>query len=49
MTNKEFSEKNEEFRRACYGVKKKCGIEIRPTSRQASKYRNKKGLAWKHR
>ena len=41
MTNKKFAEKSEEFRAAC----KLAGLN--PTSRQASKYRNQKGLAYK--
>ncbi len=40
MTNKEFAARNAEFRKACSNA----GIE--PTSRQASKYRNKCGLAY---
>ena len=41
MTNKEFADKNKEFRDACA----RAGVE--PTRRQASKWRMKKGLAWK--
>ena len=41
MTNKEFAAKNEEFRAAC----KRVGID--PTSRQAARWKNRKGLAWK--
>jgi len=40
-TNKEFASKNEEFQKACEKV------NIKPTTRQASKWRMKKGLAWK--
>ena len=42
MTNKEFAEKDKEFKRACDYV------HVNPTKRQASKYRNKKGTAYKH-
>ena len=41
MSNKEFAAKNEAFRKAC----ERAGVE--PTSRQASKYQNKKGAAYK--
>jgi hypothetical protein len=40
MLNKEFAETNQEFRSAC----KAAGIP--PTTRQASKWRMKKGLAY---
>lgn len=43
MTNKEFSETNEHFIEACERV------DIKPTVRQASKWRNHKGLAYKGR
>ena len=39
-TNKAYSENNEEFRTACEIV------SIKPTTRQASKWRSKKGRAW---
>jgi len=39
-TNKNFT-KNQEFEKAC----EEAGIK--PTKRQASKWRNEKGLAWK--
>jgi hypothetical protein len=39
-TNVQFAEKNDEFRVACEKV------EIKPTGRQASKWRMKKGKAW---
>jgi len=38
--NKDFAEKNVEFRSACEAV------GIPPTTRQASKWRNKRGLAY---
>lgn len=38
--NKDFAEKNVEFRDACESV------GIPPTTRQASKWRNKRGLAY---
>ena len=41
--NAEFALKDEKFRKAC----EKAGIE--PTLRQASRWRNKKGLAWKNK
>lgn len=40
MTNKEFAEKDKLFHKACEIAK------IKPTHRQASKFRNKKGLAF---
>jgi hypothetical protein len=40
MSNREFAEKNQEFRTAC----ELAGTP--PTSRQASKYRNEKGKAF---
>jgi len=42
VTNKEFSKKGD-FKAAC----EEAGVE--PTKRQASKFRMKKGLAWKER
>jgi len=51
MTNRSFAENNEEFRKACTKVpwKDKDGnsTTLPPTARQASKWRMKKGLAWK--
>jgi len=41
MTNKEFAKSNEGFQEACERV------ELKPTTRQASKWRRQKGLAWK--
>jgi hypothetical protein len=41
MTNKEFAETNKAFQKACENA------GVKPTPRQASKYRNKKGKAWK--
>ncbi len=43
ITNKVFSTTNVEFIKSCEKV------DIEPTARQASKYRNKKGLAYKGR
>lgn len=40
MTNREFTE-HEAFRKACIRAR------VEPTRRQASKFRNKKGLAFK--
>lgn len=42
-TNAIFAEKNKEFQVACEAA------GIAPTKRQASKYRNKRGLAYRHR
>ncbi|KKK52749.1 hypothetical protein LCGC14_3101750, partial [marine sediment metagenome] len=42
MTNREFAKAKEDFKKACEVV------EIQPTVRQASKWRRKKGKAWKH-
>ena len=44
MTNKEFAETNEDFREACSMVGEK-GID--PTTRQASKWRKRRGIAYK--
>jgi hypothetical protein len=41
LTNKQFAEQNEEFRKACEK------LELKPTTRQASKWQMKKGKAWK--
>lgn len=41
MTNYHFSQENESFKNAC----RLAGVEA--TQRQASKYRNEKGLAWR--
>lgn len=41
VTNRQFSKTDKNFLSAC----EKAGVE--PTARQASKYRNKKGLAYK--
>jgi len=41
MTNKEFAQKNDAFIDACVRA------GIKPTQRQASKWRMKKGKAWK--
>ena len=40
LTNKQFAESNAEFQAAC----EKAGIK--PTARQASKFRNRHGAAW---
>ncbi len=48
MTNKTFSEEDEKFLDDCQTVKKKLKLKNHPsTTRQASKYRNKKGLVYK--
>lgn len=41
MTNRKFAKEDEKFQAACMNV------EIQPTTRQASKYRNKKGKVFK--
>ena len=43
MTNKEFAENDERFKKACENV------GIPPTKRQASKWLMGKGRAWKER
>ena len=43
VTNKAFAKEDGFFKKAC----EVAGIEV--TTRQASKFRNKKGLAFKHR
>ena len=51
MTNQKFAETNEEFIHACGKIpwkdKEGKSTTLPPTSRQASKWRNKQGLAWK--
>ena len=48
MTNKEFSETNEVFLNACSKVQMMNGFQgFSPTMRQASKWRNGKGVAFK--
>ncbi len=48
MTNKIFSEENKKFINDCRTVQKKLKLKTRlSTMRQASKYRNKKGLVYK--
>lgn len=42
-TNKEFARTDEEFKAACDRT------QTNPTTRQASKWRNCKGKAWKNR
>ena len=41
MTNKEFAKTDDAFKKACEEAK------IEPTTRQASRWRNKTGLAYK--
>ena len=41
MNNREFAQKDKPFQDACSRAK------VQPTTRQASKWRNEKGLAWK--
>lgn len=47
MTNKEFARNNKSFRDACHMVIVKDNETLPETSRQASKYRNGKGAAYK--
>ncbi len=47
MTNAKFAKEDKNFINACNHVKMVLGVEVNPTTRQASKYRNKKGLAYK--
>ncbi len=49
LTNAKFAKEDKEFIKACDNVRTVADIEIKPTTRQASKYRNKKGLAYKLR
>ena len=51
MTNKTFSQKDKVFKQACKltivaRTKEGTPITLAPTTRQASKFRNKKGLAY---
>ena len=41
LTNRKFAKEDEKFQEACMNA------EIQPTTRQASKYRNQKGKAYK--
>lgn len=41
LTNRAFKDKNTDFNAAC------AAAHVEPTKRQASKFRNKKGLAYK--
>ena len=48
LTNKEFSKQNEEFKKACVKVTELLGKgDFVRSTRQASKYRMGKGIAWK--
>ena len=52
ITNKAFAVENEQFREACvrvFGLNSNLEEPLGTTTRQASKFRNKKGLAYKHR
>lgn len=46
INNHSFSKENNEFINACAKASEILGKEIKPTRRQASKYRNKKGMAY---
>ena len=43
MTNREFSTNNKQFREACEKA------NVQPTKRQASRWRQQRGSAWKVR
>ena len=48
MTNSEFAKTNKDFLKACVNVTKINGYQdFKPSTRQASKWRNRKGMAWK--
>jgi len=48
MTNNEFAKTNNEFLKACESVTHFDRYQdFRPSKRQASKWRRKKGIAWK--
>ena len=47
-TNQEFARTDRVFRMACELANKDCLINIEPTVRQASKFRNRKGTAIKY-
>jgi len=49
MTNLEYSQSNKLFQKACEVASEKLGNEIKPTQRQASKYRNKSGSAFTYK
>jgi len=44
-TNREFAA-DEGFVALCKRVSEKLGVEVKPTARQASKYRNRKGVVY---
>lgn len=46
ITNDKFCKENQEFINACSKASEVLGKEIKPTRRQASKFRNKKGQAY---
>ena len=46
ITNDKFCKENREFINACAKASEVIGKEVKPTRRQASKYRNKKGIAY---
>ena len=46
ISNDKFCKENQEFINACSKASEIVGKEIKPTRRQASKYRNKKGIAY---
>ncbi len=48
VTNVRFAETNEAFLTAVELLKTEKGIDLPPTSRQASKWRNKKGTVYNH-
>jgi hypothetical protein len=48
MRNKTFAETNQKFNMACKALSKTIEFkDFKPTTRQASKFRNKRGIAYK--
>jgi hypothetical protein len=48
VTNAKFAQTNEAFLTAVKVLKVQKGIDLPPTTRQASKWRNKKGVVYNH-
>ncbi len=46
MTNAKFAKEDKNFIKACAMARQITGVIVNPTTRQASKFRNKKGLAF---
>lgn len=47
MSNARFAKEDQNFIKACAMARQITGVIVNPTTRQASKFRNKKGLAFK--